>query len=53
MTIILNETELRTLETKKAQAHNGQIGYWEIYKWLADTLEAKGTGSWGQVLLFA
>jgi Ca2+-binding RTX toxin-like protein len=39
----LNESELATLASKEAQAQAGQIGFWQIYEWLADVLIAKGT----------
>lgn len=48
----LTTSELDTLTTKYAQAKLGQIYYWEIYKWLADTLESKGIVSTDQTVLW-
>lgn len=38
----LNEAELSQLEAMETQAKNKQIGFWEIYEWLANNLIIKG-----------
>ncbi len=52
MAINLTMTELDTLATKRIQARAGQIGYWEIYEWLADTLQSKGVSGNDQTVLW-
>lgn len=42
MAATLTTAELDTLSAMRTQARGGQIGYWQIYQWLADTLQAKG-----------
>ena len=42
MTVFLNEPEIETVLAMHDQARSGSIGYWQIYKWLADELESKG-----------
>lgn len=42
MAITLTTAELDTLSAQRTQARGGQIGYWQIYQWLADTLQGKG-----------
>lgn len=52
MTTNLTEAELTTLESMNGQAQNSQIGYWEIYKWLADRLVLKGAALTDSTLLW-
>ncbi len=52
MAIILNGTELATLTAMRVQAIGGQIGYWEIYNWLANTMQSKGAQSSDQTVLW-
>jgi Ca2+-binding RTX toxin-like protein len=52
MAINLTTAELDILAAKQLQAQSGQIGYWEIYTWLADTLETKGVTSTDQMVLW-
>ncbi|MGE0098238.1 MAG: putative Ig domain-containing protein [Hydrogenophaga sp.] len=52
MTVNLTSTELDTLTAKRAQADAAQIGYWEIYTWLADTLVGKGVSSLDSTVLW-
>jgi hypothetical protein len=42
MAINLTVAELDTLADKRVQAQTGEIGYWEIYQWLGDLIQAKG-----------
>ncbi|HRK56996.1 MAG TPA: calcium-binding protein, partial [Burkholderiaceae bacterium] len=42
MTITLNDTEIATLKDKETKASTGELGYWQIYQWLADLLQTKG-----------
>ncbi|WGT63742.1 putative Ig domain-containing protein [Variovorax paradoxus] len=39
---VLSALELQTLASKEVQAQAGQIGFWQIYEWLADLLVTKG-----------
>lgn len=42
MIFTLNESELTQLAAMQAQAETGQIGFWQIYEWLANNLISKG-----------
>jgi hypothetical protein len=48
----LNDGELATLSSMEQQAKAKQIGYWQIYQWLANTLVAKGVSTTDSALLW-
>lgn len=48
----LTIAELVTLEIKEQQAQARQIGYWQIYSWLADIIEAKGVSRTDPTILW-
>ncbi|MEY2844013.1 MAG: Bifunctional hemolysin/adenylate cyclase [Pseudomonadota bacterium] len=52
MATVLTNAEINALTTMRTQARGGFIGYWEIYKWLADTLRAKNNASDTQTILW-
>ena len=51
MPITLTETEIQTVAAMEAQARDGQIGYWQIYDWLANNLYQTNVGPRCQVSL--
>jgi hypothetical protein len=50
MTIMLTENELQTLQTMRDEATPGS--YWQIYEWLANTLQTKGLGPSDSTMLW-
>lgn len=52
MTTILTSAELATLRAKELQAQSKQIGFWQIYEWLADLLMQKGVSSLDSTVLW-
>ena len=52
MTITLNSTDFQVLQTMEAQAQSDQIGYWQIYQWLADTLQDRGVSRTDSTILW-
>ena len=41
MTHTLSAAHIQTLQTMEQQAKSGQIGFWDIYEWLAETLKSE------------
>lgn len=52
MTTFLDSNEINTLKDMRSRARDNQIGYWEIYKWLADGLSKKNDSSLTQTILW-
>jgi serralysin len=52
MAFNLNDSELLQLEAKETQAKSNQIGFWQIYEWLADNLVAKGAARTDSTVLW-
>lgn len=52
MAIILNTSELSTLQGMETQAQAKEIGYWKIYEWLGDLLQSKGVAATESSLLW-
>jgi hypothetical protein len=48
----LNDAELAQITSMRTQAQAGQIGYWQIYQWLADTLQTKGVSNNDQTVMW-
>ena len=52
MATVLNTSEIETLRAMELQAQARQIGYWQIYAWLADTMVLKGVSLTDSSLLW-
>ena len=52
MTHTLSAAHIQTLQTMEQQAKSGQIGFWDIYEWLAETLKSEGVADSDQTVLW-
>jgi serralysin len=52
MAINLSESELTALQSMEVQAQAKQIGFWQIYEWLANLLVQKGASSLDSTVLW-